>query len=104
MKETSIAKNRARLIARDQIASISSKLNQIRVISLGFEIYEWSSSNDGRERESHKLLNGMYCKYIDVTVYIEDKGKTWKKRTAQMCKFHPGQDICCRCIALPISE
>lgn len=55
-----------------------------------------------RERDSHSALNGMLCKYSDPTVYSDDGGKTWKKRsTIGAFIGKPGEDYQCRCLALP---
>lgn len=44
----------------------------------------------------------MLCKYSDPTVYSDDGGKTWKKRsTIGAFIGKPGEDYQCRCLALP---
>ena len=97
-----VTRNRARLIARDQTSKLNADLTQARNVSLGLDLYEWGGTGDERERDSHFVLNHMLCKYSDPTVYSDDDGKTWKKRsTIGAFIGKPGEDYQCRCLALP---
>lgn len=96
-----VSESRARLIARDQTAKINSDLTKERHQSLGIEMYVWGSAGDVRTRDSHKAMIGKVCKYDDPTVYSDDDGKTWKKRTTDMVKLNPGEDYQCRCTSRP---
>ena len=49
-------------------------------------------------------MQGLLCKWADPNVYSDDKGKTWKARTAEMPHNHPGDDIMCRCRAAPFID
>jgi SPP1 gp7 family putative phage head morphogenesis protein len=94
----------ARLIARDQTAKLNSAITRKQQKDAGVRMYGWDTSGDQRVRESHRKMNGLYCRYDDVTVYSDDGGKTWKKKTLDMPnikgKFlHPGEDYQCRCRA-----
>jgi SPP1 gp7 family putative phage head morphogenesis protein len=99
--------NRIKMIARQETAVINSQLTKARYESAGVELYEWSTSEDERVRESHRVLNGKICKMNDNTVYadsIEDakKGK-WKKRSSiGAVELAPGIDFNCRCTRLPL--
>lgn len=97
--------NRAKLIARDQTSKLNAALNKERQERLGIETYIWRDAGDERTRESHDVLNGMLCRWDDPTVYSDDDGKTWKKRSS-IGGFigHPGEDIQCRCNAQPVIE
>ena len=106
-----IAKNRANLIARDQIGKLNGRVTQARMQAVGLSMYEWSTSFDERvrgnpagiypnARPSHYALEGMICKWSDSTVYSPNRGKSWKPRPASWCQLHPGIDIQCRCTAL----
>ena len=97
-----VTRNRARLIARDQTSKLNADLTEARNVALGLDLYEWGGTGDERERDSHSALNGMLCKYSDPTVYSDDGGKTWKKRsTIGAFIGKPGEDYQCRCLALP---
>lgn len=97
-----VSYSRAKLIARDQTAKINADFEEERNKKLGFDIYKWKGTGDARERDSHRVLNNMLCKYSDPTVYSDDEGKTWKKRKSiggyiGKC----GEDYQCRCLAIP---
>lgn len=97
-----VTRNRARFIARDQTSKLNADLTEVRNVALGLDLYEWGGTGDERERDSHFVLNGMLCKYSDPTVYSDDGGKTWKKRsTIGAFIGKPGEDYQCRCLALP---
>lgn len=97
-----VTRNRARLIARDQTSKLNADLTEARNVALGLDLYEWGGTGDERERDSHSALNGKLCKYSDPTVYSDDGGKTWKKRsTIGAFIGKPGEDYQCRCLALP---
>jgi len=86
--ELRIAKNRAKLIARDQTNKFMGKLTELRQTSLGVDEYIWSTSQDERVRPSHSVKEGKTFKWDDPPA---DTG-------------HPGHDINCRCVALPVLE
>ncbi|MGG7074339.1 minor capsid protein [Campylobacter sp. 9BO] len=99
-ERTNVSKSRARLIARDQIGKLNADLTQERHAELGIKFYIWDTSHDEAVRKTHANINGKLCRYDDDTVYSDDGGKTWKKRTAQMPKAKPGKEIQCRCSAI----
>ncbi|MFB6265159.1 MAG: anti-CBASS protein Acb1 family protein, partial [Bradymonadaceae bacterium] len=53
-----VAESRARLIARDQVQKLNSRLNEARQTSLGIERYRWSTAGDERVRPSHEAKAG----------------------------------------------
>lgn len=79
-----ITQNRARLIARDQLGKINSRLSQIRQQSLGITHYTWSTSLDERVRKRHANWEGDLI--------------AWDSPPPD---GHPGQPIQCRCTAIP---
>ena len=95
-----ITKNRANLIARDQIGKLNGRTTQARMEAAGLNLYEWSTSMDERVRSSHYPLEGKICRWDDATVFSVDGGKTWRNRPSSWCQMHPGYDIQCRCTAL----
>lgn len=110
-KRFSVAKNRAQLIARDQVNKFNAQLTEERQTRLGVEEYTWKTVNDQRVRgkpggkypkapHSHWDMQDKRCRWDDPTVY--HNGKKWINRTASMPQVHPGQEIQCRCYAEPI--
>jgi SPP1 gp7 family putative phage head morphogenesis protein len=106
-----VTKNRARLIARDQVSKLNGELTAVRQQDVGVTTYTWETSDDSRVRgatktsKSHRVLDGKVCSWQDSSVYFDEDGKTWKKRTSiQGYVGIPGQDFQCRCWANPIFE
>lgn len=84
LKIEGITKNRAKLIARDQLGKINSRLSQLRQQSLGITHYYWSTSLDERVRNKHAGWEGDLI--------------AWDNPPPD---GHPGQAIQCRCTAIP---
>lgn len=78
---------RARLIARDQLGKINSRISQIRQQRLGITHYRWSTSHDERVRSSHRLRDGQIF--------------AWDSPPPD---GHAGQPIRCRCVSLPYMD
>ncbi|MGD8707076.1 MAG: hypothetical protein PVI88_00145 [Nitrosopumilaceae archaeon] len=106
------AEYRTRLIARDQVGKLQGQFTQRRQEDAGIDSYFWVTAGDERVRgnpagpwknavPSHYIMSGVLCRWDNVTLYSENNGKTWKKRKAKMPKAHPGQEIQCRCSAIP---
>lgn len=106
---------RARLIARDQVGKLNGALTKRRMEDAGIDMYTWNTAGDERVRgnpsgpfknavPSHYVMSNKLCRWDDNTVYSEDGGNTWKKRTGKMPKAIPGQEIQCRCSALPFFD
>jgi SPP1 gp7 family putative phage head morphogenesis protein len=83
-KSFGITKNRANLIARDQVSKLNGELTQIRQTGLGISEYIWRTVDDERVRDEHELLDGERF--------------SWANPPAE---GHPGEPINCRCIAEP---
>ena len=94
-----MTRNKAELIARDQVGDLNAALNKDRQTSAGISLYWWRGTDDGRERASHEEMNGKLCRWDDADVYSEDGGKSWEQRNASMPHAHPGEEINCRCYA-----
>jgi SPP1 gp7 family putative phage head morphogenesis protein len=77
----------AERIARDQVLTLHSQLNQTRQKKVGFKKYIWRDSNDNRVRASHENRDG--------------KTYEWNKPPSG---GHPGTEIMCRCFAEPDFE
>lgn len=85
-KEFGVTKSRAKLIARDQSAKITSNLNQFRQMQAGVEEYDWSTSKDERVRPTHRA----------------NEGKRFRWDTPPPATGHPGHDVQCRCVPLAV--
>lgn len=88
-EQIGIVGRRADLIARDQIATAVSDLNQIRQTEAGIARYEWSTSLDERVRPEHEALHGKVFRWDQPG---PDGG------------LHPGQPVNCRCVARAILD
>lgn len=114
-EEFKVSDGRAKVLARDQTSKMNTSLTQKRQEQLGIEWYVWKTVEDERVvgrpgglypkgtklHRNHYIMQGKICKWNDSTVYSDDGGKTWKKRTQEMPQNAPGQDIMCRCRAAP---
>jgi SPP1 gp7 family putative phage head morphogenesis protein len=84
-EEFGVLDSRAKLIARDQTAKLTSDLNRIRHQQAGLTHYIWSTSQDERVRERHRALEGKEYAYGEPT--------------GAEGGLPPGQPIQCRCVA-----
>lgn len=80
-------RNRADLIARDQIGKLNGRMTQFRQQSAGITRYIWRTSRDERVRPSHQERDG--------------KEFEWAKPPSD---GNPGIPIRCRCIAIPVID
>lgn len=115
-KEFGVTQRRARVIARDQIASLNSDITRERQREIGIEEYEWSTAADERVRgdpggrypdaiPSHYQMDGKRCRWDDPTVYRDGEDEDWKARSGiSGPEQHPGNPIMCRCVGLPILD
>jgi SPP1 gp7 family putative phage head morphogenesis protein len=79
-----VTESRAKLIARDQTSKMNGAFNEARQTSLGIDRYVWQTSGDERVREEHAANDGQIF--------------NWNNPPAT---GHPGEDIQCRCVAVP---
>lgn len=79
-----LPKNRAELIARDQIGKLNGQLTGYRQRNVGVEEYKWRGVLDTRERDEH----------------LEREGETFKWSDPPP-GGHPGFPVRCRCWAEP---
>jgi len=90
----------AQLIARDQLAKMNAAFNQTRQTEVGITKYQWRTSDDERVRDRHADMetggeNGD-------GVYSWDEPGPLTGVFGNPC--HPGEDIQCRCSAIPIFD
>lgn len=114
-EEFKVSDQRAKVLARDQTAKMNTSLTKVRQEKLGIDWYVWKTVEDERVvgrpgglypkgtklHRNHWIMQDKVCKWDDPTVYSDDGGETWKKRTENMPQNAPGQDIQCRCRAAP---
>lgn len=84
LKAGAKSSNKARLIARDQVGNVLSRVSQARQTQAGVKHYTWMSVGDSRVRPSHQNYHGQKF--------------SWKEGSPE---GHPGEPIQCRCIAVP---
>ena len=85
-----ITENRARLIARTEIARTASALTMARAKHVGSTHYVWRTSGDTDVRESHKKMNGAVIPW-DHAPEVEPGHR-----------YHAGMFPNCRCYPSPI--
>lgn len=87
-KSFGISDRHAKLIARDQTKKLNSSLTRLRQQNIGVEEYIWRTSGDERVRPTHKANEGKKFRWDDPP-----------KVTG-----HPGNDVNCRCVAVPVLD
>jgi SPP1 gp7 family putative phage head morphogenesis protein len=92
-----ISRNRAALIARDQVLTLNAQINRTRQVNVGITHYFWSTSGDEKVRGlepgdtmDHAILDGTRQAWDSPPITSNDGGRA-----------HPGQDVNCRCNAIP---
>lgn len=99
-----VTRNRARLIARDQITKLQGNLNMARQQRAGVTEYDWVTSNDERVRGRVRNKNGT-IKGKDRHWQLHGTRQRWDRPPVVSTtgrRAHPGEDIQCRCQAIPI--
>jgi len=84
-----VAKSRADLIARTEVARTASTLTEARALHVGSPGYFWRTSHDGDVRESHKKMEGKFVAWSDPPTIDGMTG-------------HAGQFPNCRCYPEPV--
>lgn len=83
-REFGIAKNRAKLIARDQMGKIAADLSRSRMVANGVTKGVWRTLGDERVRDTHEVRDGQP---FDLSRGIQGE--------------RPGEPIQCRCYTEP---
>lgn len=95
-------KEKANLLARDQVATLNSQISQAQQRDAGVKKYKWDDSHDSRVRECHAALRGQEFSWDDPPEMWYSTKSRGIVYTGRRC--HPGEDYCCRCVAIPIFE
>lgn len=88
-----VAKSRADLIARTEVARAATSLTEARALAVGSTHYIWRTSGDSDVRAGHRAMEGKVCAWNDPPE-VDENGR--------VMRFHPGQIWNCRCWAEPI--
>lgn len=89
MASGEVAKSRADLIARTEVARTASTLTQARAEYVGSDGYIWRTSGDTDVRHSHREMNGKFVRWDSPPTLDGMKG-------------HAGQFPNCRCYPEPV--
>ncbi|MEI6805584.1 MAG: phage minor head protein [Myxococcaceae bacterium] len=86
-----VTKQKAQLIARDQVSKYSGDLTKHNQTYAGIKQYRWETSRDERVREEHRVLDGQVFDWDKPPVSDKSGGR-----------YHPRQGYRCRCDAIPV--
>lgn len=89
---SSVSANKAKFLARQETALFMSQYRRERFSEAGVTRYRWSTSRDGRVRDTHKNLDGTVQFYSQPPIVDVRTGR----------RANPGADFNCRCVDLPI--
>ena len=92
-----MTKNKAALIARTEVSKTSTALTQARCENIGLDWYRWRTSEDGRVRDSHRLMEGVLVKWTDPPSPERLEGLK-----SPPAPYHPGNIYNCRCYPEPV--
>jgi SPP1 gp7 family putative phage head morphogenesis protein len=87
-----VAKSRADLIARTEVARTASTLTEARALHVGSPGYFWRTADDSDVREDHRELEGKFIPW--------DQPPIADKRTGR--RAHAGCIYGCRCYPEPV--
>lgn len=103
---------KAGFLARNEVAILNTLIMQGAYLEAGMPYYFWHTAMDERVRgnpggiypkaiPSHWEMEGLLMNWNNPTVYSDDLGKTWKKKTGIMEFLHVGLAPGCRCVPQP---
>ncbi len=97
-----VNRNKARMLARDQVSTLNAQITQLQQKDAGCDRYRWSTSKDGRVRDCHAELDGKIISWDDPPEMWYETKSMGIVYTGRFC--HPGEDYCCRCVAIPVFD
>lgn len=98
-EEYGTTRHRAAMLARDQVATLNAQITKLQQQDAGVTHYRWSDSRDSRVRDCHRALNGKVFSWDEPPEMWYETKSRGRVYTGRRC--HPGEDYCCRCIAIP---
>lgn len=101
-KEYNVSKHKAQMFARDQVATLNAQITKLQQQDAGCNRYRWSTSHDARVRDCHRSLDGKTFSWDEPPEMWYETKKSGKVYTGRCC--HPGEDYCCRCVAIPVFD
>lgn len=97
-----VNKHQALMLARDQISTLNSQITKMQQKDAGCSRYRWSTSHDSRVRDCHRELNNKIISWDDPPEMWYETKSRGRVYTGRYC--HPGEDYCCRCVAIPVFD
>lgn len=97
-----VNRGKARMLARDQVSSLNAQITQKQQKDAGCDRYRWSTSKDSRVRDCHAELDGKIISWDDPPEMWYETKSMGIVYTGRYC--HPGEDYCCRCVAIPVFD
>ena len=101
-KITGDTRAHVRMVARDQMGTLTCQLTRKEHESLGVTHYIWVTRRDNRVRECHRELDGKMFSWDNPPAMWYETKSRGIVYTGRYC--HPGQDYCCRCMAKPVFD
>lgn len=98
-EQTGVTQRRAAFIARDQTAKVNGDLVRRRQVNVGFEYFQWITSDDERVRDRHDEIADKLTAY-GQGIYRWDNPPL----SGDGNPIIPGQDYGCRCTARPVQN
>ena len=94
-----LARSQARMIARTSVGAAETALTRARSEQIGLSWYEWATSEDGRVRPSHRIMDKVLVAWADPPSpeLLDGEGNPFGH-------YAPGECPYCRCIALPLID
>ncbi len=97
-----VNKHQARSLARDQIGTLNSQITRLQQKDAGCNRYRWSTSKDSRVRDCHRELDNKIISWDEPPEMWYETKSRGRVYTGRHC--HPGEDYCCRCVAIPVFD
>ena len=87
-----ISKSKAKFLARQETALLTSNIQKQNMQRAGIEYYMWDSSRDNKVRPDHAELNGKIFRFDTPPVVNQKTG----------ARANAGEDFGCRCVQRPV--